>query len=84
MFINDDKYHFIRGSDIIRDGMYLELCKEEANNQLLQIAEVFYSDETSVFSLTCFIENVPLPLIEELMKRAKAALPPVVKTTHSR
>ncbi|EPE7491593.1 hypothetical protein ACSMAF_003686 [Cronobacter universalis] len=43
-----NKYYFTRGSDIIRDGMYLELS-EAGTSPLLQFAEVFYSDVTGEF-----------------------------------
>ncbi|GKX58331.1 hypothetical protein [Leminorella grimontii] len=69
------EYSFTRGSDIIRDGMYLELNYKEENT-LIQIAEVFFSDATFDFSLSCFQENVPLPLIEILIEKAKVLLPP--------
>jgi hypothetical protein len=68
------KYSIIRGSDVDRDGMYLELSETESKKV---IAEVFYSDRTHDFSITCFQEDIPLNLIESLIQDAKRLLPPV-------
>ncbi len=46
------KYELTRGSDILRDGMFLELS-EAGTSPLRQIADVFYSDVTHKFFLTC-------------------------------
>ncbi len=62
-----------RGSDVQRDGMYLEL--EDADNQST-VAEVFYSDQTGRMTFTAFEENLPLAAIEELIEQAKQLLPP--------
>lgn len=70
------KYKLTRGSDIIRDGMFLELT-EAGTSPVRQIAEVFYSDITHEFFLTCYEQNVPLEAIEKLISEAKKSLPPV-------
>lgn len=75
MIFDEKEYEFIMGSDIIRDGMYLEV-NQSNKNPLLQVAEVFYSDVDGKFYLTTYVDNVPLPLIEELIKRAKNRLLP--------
>ncbi len=78
MFNDDTEYELSRGSDIVRDGMYLELTM--ANTDLvLQLAEVFYSDVTHQFTLTCFEPNIPLEVIETLIEQAKKLLPPIEK-----
>jgi hypothetical protein len=68
------EYELTRGSNIHRDGMYLELS-EAGTSPLRQIAEVFYSDVTHKFFLTCYEENVPLVVIEKLILEAKKSLP---------
>lgn len=75
---NDINYELLWCSDIIRDGMYLELSKLHTT-PLEQIAEVFYSDVTHEFTFSCFVENIPLDLIELLIEKAKATLPPINK-----
>ncbi|MCI4235647.1 hypothetical protein F6X50_02115 [Dickeya dianthicola] len=69
------KYELTRGSDIPRDGMFLELS-EAGTSPLRQIAEIVYSDATHEFFLTCYEENVPLDAIEELLSEAKKLRPP--------
>lgn len=75
MLINGIEYHFILASDIVRDGMYLEVNKANTNPSI-HVAEVFYSDVDHHFYLTTFIDNVPMELIEVLIEKAKKTLPP--------
>ncbi|HAF6280021.1 TPA: hypothetical protein G9F26_004226 [Salmonella enterica] len=70
------KFELIRGSDVLRDGMYLELYVSEAS-PLRQVAEVFYSDVTQEFFLTCYEDNIPLEAVEKLISKARISLPPV-------
>ena len=78
MFNDDTEYKFSRGSDIVRDGMFLELTVANTT-PVLQLAEVFYSDVTHQFVLTCFEPNIPLTVIETLIDQAKKLLPPIEK-----
>lgn len=78
MFNDDIEYELTRGSDIVRDGMYLELTMANTD-PVLQLAEVFYSDVTHQFTLTCFEPNLPLEVIETLIEQAKKLLPPIEK-----
>jgi len=68
------KYELVRGSDIDRDGMFLEASILDSN-PLQQVAEVFYSDQSHEFTFSCFMENIPLELIEKLISSAKERLP---------
>lgn len=70
------KFELRHGSDILRDGMYLELSVKETS-PLRQVAEVFYSDITHEFFLTCYEENVPLEEIEKFISEARKSLPPM-------
>ncbi|BBV08534.1 TPA: hypothetical protein ACHWKL_001343 [Providencia stuartii] len=78
MFNDNTEYELSRGSDIVRDGMFLELTVANTN-PILQLAEVFYSDVTLQFTLTCFEPNIPLEVIETLIEQAKKLLPPIEK-----
>ncbi|HGI5213075.1 TPA: hypothetical protein ACJTPC_001084 [Providencia alcalifaciens] len=78
MLKDEIEYEFGRGSDIVRDGMYLELTMANTD-PVLQLAEVFYSDVTHQFTLTCFEPNIPLEIIETLIEQAKKLLPPIEK-----
>ncbi|MBU1192106.1 MAG: hypothetical protein KKE76_10355 [Gammaproteobacteria bacterium] len=62
-----------RGSDIHRDGMYLELVDENTGDL---VAEVFYSDTTHMMTISIFQQELPLHVVEILIKRAKHDLPP--------
>jgi len=70
------KFEMSRGSDALRDGMYLELSVSDTT-PLRQVAEVFYSDITHEFFLTCYEENIPLAAVEKLISEARRSLPPV-------
>jgi ribosome recycling factor len=70
------KFELRRGSDVLRDGMYMELSVSETF-PLRQVAEVFYSDVTQEFFLTYYEENIPLEAVEKLISVARISLPPV-------
>lgn len=76
---NNINYELLCWSDVVRDDVYLELNKAHTN-PFVQIAEVFYSDVTDEFTLSCFVENIPLDLIEQLIAKAKETLPPIDKS----
>ncbi|WP_273818148.1 hypothetical protein [Providencia rettgeri] len=78
MILDGIEYEFVRGSDIVRDGMFLEI-RLKHTEPLLQLAEVFYSDVTHQFTLTCYEPNIPLTVIETLIEQAKKLLPPIEK-----
>lgn len=78
MNFNGIEYEFGRGSDVIRDGMYLELTMANTD-PVLQLAEVFYSDVSHQFTVTCYEPNIPLEVIETLIEQAKKLLPPIEK-----
>ena len=61
------------GSDIQRDGMYLEV--EDGGKAVL--AEVFYSDRDNSMTFTGYRADLPLPLIEWLIAHAKERLTPM-------
>ncbi|PTW44175.1 hypothetical protein C8J25_11110 [Sphingomonas faeni] len=65
-------YAITVGSDIQRDGMYLEV--EDAAKAVL--AEVFYSDRDNRMTFTGYRADLPLPLVEWLIFHAKERLTP--------
>lgn len=70
--VGERSFRAVRGSDIIRDGMYLELSEEGGKQR---IAEVFFSDERDEFILNTFGNDVPLEAIEWLAAEARLSLP---------
>lgn len=71
---NGTRYEIIRGSDIVRDGMYLELRLPDTF-PVKQLAEIFYSDVTHEFFISILAGNLPLSIIEILVAEAKVLLP---------
>ena len=66
------EYHCVRGSDVDRDGMYLELSSPDGN----AVLEIFYSDETGDMTVNAIQESIPLDIVEWLIAEAKRRLPP--------
>jgi hypothetical protein len=66
------RYSFLLGSDIQRDGVYLELVEVETDEA---VAEVFYSDATGEFTMSIFRDSIPLEAVEELIASARKRLP---------
>jgi len=69
-------YRTVLGSDVKRDGMYLELVVQTTDDE---VAEVFYSDVDGKMTISVFQPEMPLPVIEQLIEQAKQRLPPVSK-----
>ena len=53
--------------------MFLEVSIKDTN-PLSQLAEVFYSDVTHQFTVSCFEPDIPLSIIEELIRSARLHL----------
>ncbi|WP_050577523.1 hypothetical protein [Sinorhizobium arboris] len=70
--IDGRRFRLIRGSDVQRDGMYLELSDTDAQKAL---AEVFYSDETGRMTFWAREEDIPFEAVELLIERSKQFLP---------
>ncbi len=63
------------GSDVQRDGMYLELSDGVIEHAAL--AEVFYEDSNGQMTLATFDNaRVPLEVVEWLISEARRRLPP--------
>ncbi len=65
-------YKAIVGSDVDRDGMYLELTDQDN----LLVGEVFFSDVDSRMTVTLYQSEVPLEVIEWMVARSIVRLPP--------
>jgi len=76
--MTNPKYQLTCSSDIVRDGVYLELS-EVNSSPIRQLAEVFYSDVTHDFVLTYYDDNIPPEVIEWLIAESKRLLPPTDK-----
>ena len=74
-FLNKEAFTFktVMGSDLKRDGMYLELIDEVSGDE---VAEVFYSDSTGEMNISVFRPGLPLVAVEHLIAEAKVRLLP--------
>jgi hypothetical protein len=64
----------VRGSDVERDGMFLELVEGEQRRVL---ADVFYSDADGSYVLTEYAPDTPPEAIAWLKEQAHRLLPPL-------
>jgi hypothetical protein len=70
--LHDHLYSTVLASDLQRDGMGLELQQDGR-----VVAEVFHSDVSGEFTISLFVENIPLSIIEQLISEAHIRLVPV-------
>lgn len=70
------KYTSRVGSDISRDGMYVEV--RDTLDGFKEILEIFYSDVGGKMSVTLYRADVPLEIVEWAIAIARERLP--VKT----
>ena len=66
------KYRIQIASDIIRDGLGVELLGEGQN----PVAEVFRSDKDLTLALNTFGNDIPVNILEDLLAYAKHTLEP--------
>lgn len=71
MNIQGRNFTTIMGSDVQRDGMFLELRDADGKD----CAEVFYSDLTHEFTVTTFVPSLPLEALTWLFNEALGRLP---------
>jgi hypothetical protein len=70
------EYHCVIGSDVQRDGMYLEIAETSAGPE---IVEIFYSDQTHEMTVTTYRPDVPLEVVEWAIAKARERLIPTSK-----
>lgn len=73
MTLGDREYHIVMGSDVIRDGMYIEV--KDAGRGADAILEVFFSDASHDMLVTLFEPNVPVEIVEWAISIARERLP---------
>ncbi len=69
------RYEIIKTSDIVRDGMWLELSlgTDAPKKDML----IFYSDVDGTFSFSADCRDIPLDIVEQFIAMAHELLPPV-------
>ena len=60
------------GSDVQRDGMYLELADQDGHI----VGEIFFSDVDGKMTVILCQPEVPLEVVEWMIATAKVRLPP--------
>jgi hypothetical protein len=65
-------YRIQRGSDIQRNGMFLELIDTKSEDC---VAEVFYHDGSGKISISIYAKEAPLEAIAYLVRQARHVLP---------
>ena len=73
-----ENYHLLRASDVVNDGMWLELYEGEDHTR--QVAGVFFSDQDGSFTFHCYRRVLPLEVLEYLSREARRWLPPVAES----
>jgi hypothetical protein len=69
---NGQRFSTLMGSDLQRDGMFLELHSEASS---LLLMEAFCSDQDFSFTVTGFDHPVPLLVVEQFLAEARQRLP---------
>ncbi|MGI9383858.1 MAG: hypothetical protein ACR2PO_11950 [Methyloligellaceae bacterium] len=70
---NGTEYRYILASDVVRDGMYIEVSDEPKGTNAL--IEIFYSDVTHEMTMTLFKPDIPIEVIEWAISVAQKRLP---------
>ena len=70
---NGVEYGYVLGSDLVRDGMYVEVS--DVQNEMPAILEIFYSDATHTMTVSLYMMDIPLEVIEWAIAVAKERLP---------
>ena len=75
MTFDGREYALVMGSDVERDGMFLEL-DDLTGGERETVAEVFYADGDGSMALTEYREGVPRAVLAWLRDEAARRLPP--------
>lgn len=79
MRFGDREYRGTVGSDVDRNGMYLEV-DELTGSHPTSVLEVFYSDSNGAMTITAHRAELPFELVEWALGEARRRLPPAPGT----
>jgi hypothetical protein len=68
--LNDQQWPFIIGSDVQRDGLYLEVQNPQGDVAF----EIFRSDRERTVTFTAFQEDIPMEVVEAAAAFARPRL----------
>jgi hypothetical protein len=80
MRIDGREYSLLMGSDVERDGMFLELYEGADAHSGSPLAEYFYSDVDGSMTLTEYERGVPAAALAWLQSEGARRLPPAPST----
>jgi hypothetical protein len=72
--LRTERYEIKMGSDLVRDGMFLELSDVATGEVAI---EVFFSDVDGSYVTTRYRNDVPLDVAAWLQEEARRRLPPI-------
>jgi len=75
MNVGDRVFEWVRGSDVDRDGMFLELWEILGHDRDGPLAEVFHADATGAMTFTGNVPDIPVEAVAWLLERARELLP---------
>ena len=75
--IDGREYIVVTGSDLKRDGMFLELCL--ATDRGTPVAECFYADSDGSLTVTEYVAGVPAAALTWLRSEGARRLPPTIE-----
>ena len=73
MKIGESRYEFIVASDVIRDGLGMEMWRVEGGNRV-QVLEAFRSDVTGEITFAAYEEDLPFALVDRFVAAARERL----------
>ena len=75
---NNHKYEILFGSDVINDGVYLEMNEiaEEIPSHTATVLFAFFSETDGRFTFHCFRQELPFSLVETFVQEARRRLFP--------
>ncbi len=71
----DGRYQLLRASDVVRDGMWLEMYEGGVARELVMTA--FYSDIDGSLKLHVEQLEVPFEIVEAFIQKARQLLTPI-------
>ncbi len=80
MRIEGVSYELVRGSDIVRDGFFLQCERLEANGDRTLVLEAFWHDQTGRFAISFHEPELPFELVRAFVTAAAQACPPTSST----
>ena len=73
--LDGHRYQTVLGSDVINDGMYLELRELAGGDDEEVLLCAYWSDTDGRFAFHCYRQELPFVLVETFIQEARQRLP---------